>query len=48
MIPDRLYIACGVSVAFLVAGFFLVGAHHEIRYRLRERRRGGGYIGRGH
>lgn len=48
MTPDRIYIASGVSVAFLVAGFFLAGAHHEIRHRLRQRRYGGYLIGRGH
>lgn len=26
---------------FIVASFFLAGVHHEIRYRLRQRRRGG-------
>lgn len=41
MIPVKLYLACGASVAFLVAGFFLVGAHREVRHRLRQRRRGG-------
>lgn len=39
--PDKIYIAGGASVALFVAGFFLVGAHHEVRHRLRQRRRGG-------
>lgn len=48
MIPLKLYAACGASVALLVAGFFLVGGHHEVRYRLRQKRRGrGGYLHKG-
>ena len=47
MIPEKLYIACGASVAFLMAGFVLVGGHHEVRYRLRQRRRRGGYLLKG-
>lgn len=39
--PDRIYIAAGCSMGFIVVAFFLSGFHHEIRYRLRERRRGG-------
>ena len=46
MTPTNLCIAGGASVALLAAGFFLVGAHHEVRYRLRQRRRGG-YLMRG-
>lgn len=40
-LPYPLVIACGVSVGMLVAAFFLVGAHHEVSHRRRERRRGG-------
>ena len=47
MTPDKLYLAGGASVALVVAGLLFAGAQHEIRYRLRQRRRGG-YIGRGH
>ena len=39
--PDKLYIACGASVGFLVAAFFLCGFHHEIAWRLKQRRYGG-------
>lgn len=39
--PAKMYLACGASVVFLVASFFLGGFHHEIKHRLRERRRGG-------
>lgn len=46
MIPDRLYIVCGFSAVLIIAGFFLVGAHHEIKHRLRQRRHGGYLIGR--
>jgi hypothetical protein len=38
--PVRLYVACGCSAGFLLASFFLVGAHHELRHLLRQRRRG--------
>ena len=40
-IPNQYWIACGASVAFIIASFFLAGAHHEVRYRLRRKRRGG-------
>ena len=39
--PDKMIIAAGASVGFLVCALFLSGFHHELRYRLRERRRGG-------
>lgn len=39
--PEKLYIVCGASAGFLVVAFFLSGFHHEIKWRIRERRRGG-------
>ena len=38
-------IALAVSVGLLLAAFFLVGAHHELRHRLRQWRRGGYLLG---
>lgn len=46
-LPDKLLIAAGVSVALIAAGFFLVGAHHEFAERLRQYRRGGGFLSGG-
>jgi hypothetical protein len=40
-VPEKLYIAVGASLGLIVAAFLLAGAHHEIKYRLRERRYGG-------
>lgn len=39
--PTAFWIAIGASCAFLVGAFFLVGGHHEIAWRLRQRRRVG-------
>ena len=41
--PDRYWIACGLSGSFIVAAFFLSGFHWEIQARIR-RWRHGGYI----
>ena len=38
---ERIYIACGASVGFLVVAFFLSGFHQEIKWRIRQRRYGG-------
>lgn len=38
---ERIYTACGASVGFLVVAFFLSGFHHEIKWRIRQRRYGG-------
>ena len=43
MMPDRYWLACGACVAFIVGSFFLAGLHHDIKWRL-ERRRRGGYL----
>jgi len=40
-LPEQMWIAAGASAGFLVAAFFLSGFHHEVRYRLRQRKRGG-------
>jgi hypothetical protein len=46
-LPDKFLIGVGISLALIVAGFFLVGAHREIAHRLRQRRRGGYITGSG-
>lgn len=38
---ERIYIAAGGSVAFLVAAFFLGGFYEDLRWRIERRRRGG-------
>jgi hypothetical protein len=44
-LPVKFFLAAGIAIGLIVAGFFLVGAHHEIADRLRRRRRGGYLIG---
>lgn len=39
--PDKFYIAAGASFGFIAAAFFLSGFHHEIKWRLKQRRYGG-------
>lgn len=39
--PYPAIIGCGASVGLIVAGFFLAGGHHEVAWRLKQRRYGG-------
>ena len=39
--PEKAWIAIGASSAFIIASFFLAGFHHELKWRLKQRRYGG-------
>lgn len=43
--PDKFLIAGGCSVALIAVSFLLMGAHREVRHRLRHWRRGGYLMG---